>query len=57
MKGPVVLCTLLLLCAPLGCIGQVVTGDILGTITDPSGGVVARPRSSLRIPEHAKHTN
>jgi hypothetical protein len=39
MKGPIVLCALLL-CASLGCIAQVVTGDILGTITDPSGAVV-----------------
>ncbi len=43
MKGPIVLCALLL-CAPLCYIAQVVTGDILGTITDPSGAVVVNAK-------------
>ncbi|HZQ54590.1 MAG TPA: TonB-dependent receptor [Bryobacteraceae bacterium] len=41
MKRLLVLCTLLL-GVSIGCLAQVVTGDILGTITDPSGAVVTQ---------------
>src|SRR5581483_4087303 len=43
MKGLLVLGALLL-CVPLCCVSQVVTGDILGTVTDPSGAVVAQAK-------------
>ncbi len=43
MKTSILLCALLL-CGSLCSIAQVVTGDILGTITDPSGAVVAQAK-------------
>lgn len=43
MKARIALCTLLL-CASFSANAQVVTGDILGTITDPSGAVIAQAK-------------
>ena len=43
MKSLAVCCALLL-SASVCCLAQVVTGDILGTITDPSGAVVAQAK-------------
>jgi hypothetical protein len=43
MKRPIVLLALLF-CVPLCYLAQVVTGNILGTITDPSGAVVAHAK-------------
>ena len=46
-QGLVFLCTVLLLTA-LPCFGQTATGDILGTVFDPTGAVVAEAKVTLR---------
>ncbi|HWF48883.1 MAG TPA: carboxypeptidase-like regulatory domain-containing protein, partial [Bryobacteraceae bacterium] len=43
MKSSIAFCALLF-GGSLCCISQVVTGDILGTITDPSGAMVAQAK-------------
>ena len=43
----VFLCTVVLLAA-LPCFGQTATGDILGTVFDPTGAVVAEAKVTLR---------
>jgi hypothetical protein len=43
----------LLLCAPFCCSAQVVTGDILGTITDPTGAAV--PHAKIVITNTGTH--
>lgn len=52
MTRRIILCAVLL-CAPLCCIAQVVTSDILGTVTDPSGAVV--PHAKIVITNTGTH--